>query len=209
MSISVFDLPALGFNQTEFDLVVPRAVNRMRGRRTESIARGTPYWRASYQIIPLAPEKAGKADAWIRKVMSRGGVFRAYDASRPRPVEYSHSPLNWTPNLAVIDDGGKTVTISDVPPNAQFREGDYVSFKKSDLVVSLHSIAADAVADGSGVVDLTIDPPLDTQNFSTTADPIFEKPYCLMQPSDWRATKPVFGTSPSFSAEEVFFYEVG
>lgn len=209
MSAPVFDMPALGFNQTDFDLIVPRAVNRMQGRRTESRRSGTPYWTASYQIVPLTGLQAGKADAWIRKVLSRGGVFKAYDTSRPRPIEAGQTPLTWTPDLTSITNGGQTVAISGVGNNFQFREGDYVAFKENDLVVSLHSIAADAQANGSGAVSLTIDPFLDTQHFTAAAVPIFEKAYCLMQPTDWKATKPVFGTAPAFSAQEVFFYEAG
>lgn len=208
MTIDVFDMPPLGFTQNDFDLVVPRTVNQMQGRRTEARVAGTPYWRASWQIVPLTPEQAGNADAWIRKLMSRGGVFRAYDTSRPRPVEAGKTPLTWTPNLTTITDE-KTVIVSGVANNFQFREGDYVAFKMSDLVVSLHSIAADVQANGSSVVTLEIDPPLDEQHFTTAAEPIFEKPYCLMQPTEYRATKPVFGTAPSFSAQEVFFYEAG
>lgn len=208
MTIPIFDMPALGFNQTDFDLIVPRSVNRMEGRRTESRLSGTAYWQASWQIVPLTPAQAGKADAWIRKVLSRGGVFKAHDTSRPRPVEAGLTPLTWTPDLTSITNGGQTVAISGVGNNFQFREGDYVAFRESDLVVSLHSIAADAQANGSGVVSLTIDPALDPQHFTTAALPIFEKPYCLMQPTDYKATKPVFGTAPSFSGQEVFFYEI-
>lgn len=207
MTIPIFDMPALCFNQTDFDLVVPRSVNRMEGRRTESRLFGTPYWQGSWQIVPLTPAQAGKADAWIRKVLARGGVLKAYDTSRPRPVEAGLAPLTWTPDLTSITNDGQTVGISGVGNSFQFREGDYVAFRMSGLVVSLHSIAADAKANGVGVVSLIIDPALDTQHFTTSAVPIFEKPYCLMQPAEWRATKPIFGTSPSFSAQEVFFYE--
>lgn len=202
----IFDMPALGFNQNSFDLVVPRSVNRMEGRRTEARNFGTPYWQASYQIVPLFPEQSGKADAWIRKVLSRGGVFRAYDTSRPRPVAFGLTPLTWTPDLTTITDA-RTVVVSGVANNAQFREGDYVAFRMSDLVVSLHSIAADVQANSSGAVTLTLDPALDTQHFTTAAEPIFEKPYCLMQPEDWSFSKQLLGGAPSFSAQEVFFYE--
>lgn len=206
MTIPIYDLPALGFNQVSFDLVVPRSVNRLGGRLTESVMFGTPYWVASYQIVPLDYQQAGQADAWVRRLLARGGVFKAYDASRPRPIEFSASPISWTPTLFSIPNGN-TPIVTGLPANAQLRAGDYVAFKMSDLVVSLHSIAEDAQANGSGAVTLSIDPALDTDIFTTAAVPIFEKPYCLMQITEWSATKPVFGTAPSFSAAEVFFYE--
>ncbi len=125
----------------------------------------------------------------------------------PRPIEAGDTPVPWTPTLTTITDA-RTPVVSGVANNFQFREGDYVAFKESDLVVSLHSLSADAKANGSGVVTLSIDPALDTQHFTTAAVPIFEKPYCLMQPSDWTAVKSWSSRSPSFSAQEVFFYEV-
>lgn len=208
MSIQIFDLPDLGFEQASFDLIVPRNANQMEGRRTETRTFGTPYWRAEYRMIYLPDRAAGQADAWIRKVESRGGVFRAYDISRPRPIEFAATPLTWTPNLTSITNGGRTIGIAGVPGDAQFREGDYVAFKMaSDLVVSLHTITADAKANSSGIVSLTIDAALDTQHFTTAALPIFEKPYCLMQPFNWSGAKSWASRNPSFSAQEVFFYE--
>lgn len=206
MTIPIFDMPPLGFNQTDFDLIVPRSINRLGGRLTESVTFGAPYWTARYQIVPLTRQQAGVADAWVRKLLSRAGVFRAYDTSRPRPIEYHETPLNWSPTLFSIVDP-RTVNITTLPGYAQLRAGDYVAFKMSDLVVSLHSIAEDAQANGSGAVTLSIDPALDTDIFTTAAVPIFEKPYCLMQVTEWSATKPVFGPTPSFTATEVFFYE--
>ena len=210
MSIPVYDLPALGFERISFDLIVPRSVNRMGGRRTEARRFGTPYWSASYQMIYQDERGTGQAEAWVRKLLTRGGVFKAYDLFRPRPVEAGDTPLTWTPHLTSITDGGQTASISGIGNDFQFREGDYVAFKMaSDLVVSLHSIAVDVKANGSGVVSLTIDPPLDTQHFTASgATPIFEKPYCLMQPFDWSAPKSWSSRNPSFSAQEVFFYEL-
>lgn len=207
MSIPIYDLPSLGFEQVSFDLIVQRAVNRMLGRRTETLIQGTPYWQAEYQLVWQSERGFGQADAWIRKVLSRGGVFKAYDVFRPRPIEAGAVPLTWTPTLTTITDA-HTIVVSDVANDFQFREGDYVCLKMSNLVVSLHSLSADAKANGTGVVTLSIDPALDTQHFTTSAVPIFEKPYCMMQPSDWTAVKSWSSRNPSFSAQEVFFYEV-
>lgn len=207
MSTPVLEMLTAGIEQVSFDLIVSRNANRMEGRRTEARTFGTPYWQASYSLGYQNPEGMGRAEAWMRKLMTRGGVFKAYDVFRPRPIEFGNTPLTWTPDLTSITNNGRTVAISGVAANAQFREGDYVAFKMSDLVVSLHSVSDDVKANGSGVVSLTIDPPLDTEHFTATAVPIFEKPYCLMQPSDWSASKSWSSRNPSFSAQEVFFYE--
>lgn len=207
MSVPVFDLPDLGYEQVgAFNLIVPRSGNRMEGRRTEVRLFGTPYWQAEYRMAWLTERRFGQADAWIRKVESRGGVFRAHDVFRPRPIEFGATPLTWTPTLTSITNDGRTVLVSGVAANARFREGDYVAFRMSELVVSLHSVATDVAASAGGVVTLQIDAALDTQHFTTAALPIFEKPYCLMQPSDWSAAKSWSSRNPSFSAQEVFFH---
>jgi hypothetical protein len=209
MTTPVFDISLDRFNQVSFRLIVPKNSNRMQGRRTEARLFGTPYWRAEYQFTNLFFEESGRADAWLRKVDSRGGVFRAYDAHRPRPIRAGKTPLTWTPNLSSITNGGRTVAITGVGASFQFKEGDYVAFKRasSDLMVSLHSIAADANANGSGNVTLQLDPAIDTQHFTAVnSNPIFEKPYCLMQIEDYSSQKGLITAAPSFSAQEVFFY---
>lgn len=211
MSIPIFDFPALGIEQVgAFDLIVPRSVNQMIGRRTEARIFGTQHWQARFDLTYLDFRGYGKADAWIRKVMSRGGVFKAHDEFRPRPIEAGQTPLTWMPNLSSVTNGGRNVTITSLGANFQFREGDYVAFRRnsSALMVSLHSIAADVAANGSGSVTLEIDPLLNTQHFTAAnSTPVFEKAYCLMQPFGWRAAKSWQSRNPSFSAQEVFFYE--
>lgn len=208
MTAPVFDLPDIGFDQVSFDLIVPRDGNRMEGRRTETRLYGTPYWSAQYQFSYQDERGVGIAEAFMRKLTSRSGVFRAYDAFRPRPIEFATTPIAWTPNIVSIIDPN-TVIVEGVPNNAQFRAGDYVGFIMSSLVVSLHSIASDALANGSGAVTLSIDAALDTQNFTTAAMPLFEKPYCLMQPANWSGPKSWQSRQPSFTAEEIFFYDMG
>lgn len=204
---TIFDLPSIGFEQVSFDLVVPRSASRMEGRRTETRLFGTPYWQAGFQAVFLDLVGYGKADAWIRKVMSRGGVFRAHDAFRPRPIEAGQVPLTWAPGISSITNAGRTMGITGVGASFRFREGDYVAVKRtsSDLLVSLHSIAADVQANGAGSVSLQIDPAIDTQHFTAANSvPIFEKPYCLMQPADWSGAKSWQSRNPSFTGQEVF-----
>lgn len=203
---AIDSLPDIEFEQISFDLIVPGRVNQMQGRRTEKRVHGTPYWRASYQAGWQYESGIGKAEAFIRRVLSRGRVFRAHDLLRPRPIEFAGTPLTWSPSIVSITDA-HTVVVAGVPNLAQFREGDYVEFAMVPLVVSLHSIAADVQANGAGQVTLSIDPALDLQHFTDDAVPNFEKPSCIMQPFDWQNAKSWQSRNPSWSAQEVFFYE--
>lgn len=212
MSATILAMPELGFEQVSFDLVVPVAVSRMEGRRTEELRRGSPFWRAEYATGRLDPRQAGRADAFFRQCKSRGAVFRAHDIFRPRPIEWAAANpgqpfaiggFNGTAAVAALPNA-HTVQVAGVPANFQFREGDYVEIVMSAYRIALHSIAADAKASGSGAVTLSIDPGLDGQNFTTAATVNFERPSCLMRPFGWESIKSPRRARGSFFGEEVF-----
>ncbi|TKT79966.1 hypothetical protein [Aquamicrobium sp. LC103] len=216
----VFTLPELGFQQVRFDLIVPENLNRMEGRFTEGQVFGTPYWVTELRYGHLEPLPYGKADAFVRRVTTRGGVFRACDIFRSRPIE--HDDGNGTPLSGTRAGGGafdgtatlqsitnsRTVVVSGLPPLFQFREGDYAEFRRSANVVALHSLEADARASSSGVVTLSLDPAYDAQNFPVSGTTVnFEKASCLMkiEPGSYSGQKSQQDRSPSFSAAEMFF----
>lgn len=202
-------LPSLPWREFELKPIDPASVNRMVGRRTERRAFGTPYWVARCHSDFLEPHQYGEADAFEMLSSSRGALVLAHDVFRPRPIEAGQAPLSWTPNLGSITNGGRTVTVSGVGPGFQFRRGDYVEFRMSALVRSLHRIVADAQANGSGTVTLSIMFALDTQHFSTQAAVSFEKPSTVMMidPGSFSAPKGWGSRQVSFSMTEVFHYE--
>lgn len=221
MSIPVYDLPAIrGWKDGAFDPIRPARSNQMRGRRTERLLQGAPYWIASYQTVHVTYEDFGLMDAF-RMQMDGGGVFRAYDPMRARPIahdKHDGKPLSGTKasggafngQAALVEIISATkVRVGGLPAGFQMSVGDYLSFIMATLVVSLHRVTVAAAADSSGVVTLDILHPLDTQHFTTASVVHFEKPFCLMQvdPASWGMGKPVSGERPvSFSAQEVFFY---
>lgn len=221
MSIPVLDLPSIrGWKDGAFDPIRPARSNQMRGRRTERLLQGAPYWTASFQSVHLTYEDFGLMDAF-RMQMDGGGVFRAYDPMRARPIahdKHDGQPLSGTKAGGGAFSGSATlveiisptkVRVGGLPAGFRLSIGDYLCLAMATLVVSLHRITAPAVAESGGVVTLDILHPLDTQHFTTASVVHFEKPFCLMQvdPSSWDMGKPVSGERPvSFSAQEVFFY---
>ncbi|MCT7665661.1 hypothetical protein [Shinella kummerowiae] len=209
-------LPALPFADCEFDPVQPWDTNRMEGRRTESVGSMTPYWKAKYRFDFLRREQLGKVDAFVMQAGGDGETFLAYDVSRPRPIAHdTGEPLflpkagggvfNGEATLQEIVDS-RTLVVSGLPANFQLSAGDYLEVRQSILVRSLHRIMADATANGSGVVTLSIKYGLDLNVFTTDAIIDFERPSCLMQidPGSWSASKAMNARTPSFSATEVF-----
>ncbi|MET3925546.1 hypothetical protein [Devosia sp. 2618] len=219
MAPTIIDLPAIvGWWECLFDPVVPRDLERMEGRRTESMRFGTPYWRGSWTTTALTPAQMGALEAFAMMAGDNGEVFRAYDASRPRPIDYhtdDHAPLSGTRAGGGAFDGTATITgrtafsltVSMLPANFQFRAGDYVEVRRSASIISLHRITADVRASASGVVTLPIRHGLDLQNFPLPLTANFEKASCLMQvdPGALSASKPLIERRASFTAQEVFF----
>lgn len=211
------NLPDIGWREVIFDPIRPRDTNRMEGRRTEAQTFGTPYWIAQYKASLLGFEDFGKLDAFIMSAGDDGETFLGYDVFRPRPIAMNTgAPLsgvkagggafNGTAVLTTITDS-RTVIVGGLPAGFVLSQGDYIEFRMSPLVRSLHRIMAAATATGAGVVTLKIKYGLDTQHFTTAAVVNFEKAACVMQidPGSFSGVKSKrYGDLP-FSATEVFF----
>lgn len=211
------DLPDIGWREVIFDPVRPRNTERMEGRRTEAQSFGTPYWTARYTAGLLGFEDFGKLDAFIMSAGDDGETFLGYDVFRPRPIAMNTgTPLsgikagggafNGTAILTAITNS-LTVTVGGLPAGFILSPGDYVEFRMSAPVRSLHRITTAATANGAGVVTLSIKYGLDTQHFTTAAIVNFEKPACVMQidPGSFSGPKSKRYGNQSFSATEVFF----
>lgn len=206
----------IGWRQVSFDPVRPRNTDRMEGRRTEADSFGTPYWTGAWEAGWLEPRDYGKMDAFMMSAGDDGETFLGYDEFRPRPIRMdTGSPLSGTVagggaftgqgTLNTITNS-RTVIVGDLPAGFLLSRGDYIEFRMSAFLRSLHRIQADATANGSGVVTLSIKYGLDTQHFTTAAVVNFEKAACVMQidPGSYSGVKSWTSRSPSFSATEVF-----
>lgn len=216
---TIIDLPAIaGWEDIEFDPVSVRYTDRMEGRRTESVAAGSHWWRARYVAAFQSDRDFGLMDAFMMRAGDSGEVFRAHDVFRPRPIEWSrqhgNQPLSGPRAAGGTFDGTATITartatsliVSGLPANFQFRAGDYVEVRKGPSLISLHRITQDAQATSAGTVTLAIRHTLDTGIFTLPLTANFEKASCLMQidPGSWSGSKSWGARRPSFTAQEVF-----
>lgn len=214
--VSPILLPALPFADCEFDPVRPWDTNRMEGRRTETVSGVAWYWTAKYRFDFLRREQLGAVDAFMMLAGGDGESFLGFDVSRPRPIAHDEGkPLSGTKAGGGAFDGqaalsgitnSRTIVVSGLPAGFRLSVGDYVEIRQSELVRSLHRITAEAVANGGGIVTLSIRYGLDTGVFSTAATVHFERPSCVMQidPGSWSASKAMNARTPSFTATEVF-----
>lgn len=213
------NLPAVKWLECNFDPQRPRATDRMEGRRTEGQTVGTPWWAATYKTGWLQEAEMGALDAFMMQAGDDGETFLGYDIFRPRPIlmdakvplsgtKAGGGTFNGTATLNSITNS-RTVVVGGLPAGFKLSAGDYIEFRMSALLRSLHRIMAAATANSSGVVTLSIKYGLDTQHFTTAAVVNFEKAACIMQidPGSYSGTKSWQARQPSFSATEVFIYE--
>ncbi|WP_420406907.1 hypothetical protein [Hoeflea sp.] len=215
--MAVLALPALRFVEFDMQPVNARVRSAMLGRATESADFGTPYWRLNAaQTNALTDAEIDEADAFFTEASKGGNVFACHDYYRQRPRAYGSDPLSGvkagggafdgSAELTTVTDS-RTIVVSGLPDSFEVNRGCLVEVNKSSTVRSLHMVMADATANGSGVVTLTIDFPLNTTVFTAANSTVqFEKPSCLMMLDEgWSLPKARGSRRASFSAVEVFF----
>ena len=200
--------PDTGVTQMAFDLIDPAKVARMEGRRTETAYDYEPYWQASFNLQPQPNTDIGP----LRRFLMRRGTFLAHDHSRPRPIAYAGSPLGGTKagggafngDVAINDLTARNApVITGLPANFEFKVGDYIEFRQSAKVRSLHMIDADATANSSGVTTLALTTPVPSL-FDTNDTAHLEKPSCVMQVLDKSMPLTLVNSTFSFDAVEAF-----
>lgn len=200
--------PDLKISSCTFDHVVPRDVARMEGRRTEAEDAHFGYWTASYSLAPYANTDIGAVLAFL----NYRGTFLAHNPLRPRPVAYGQVPLAGTKAVGGAFNGDAGINdltdrlapvITGLPDAFVIKAGDFVEFRASSTVRSLHLITADATANSSGVITLALSTPVPSViTDSHTAH--FEKPSCVMMITERSVPSSVVNSTYSFSAVEVF-----
>lgn len=214
--MAVLAFPALPFAEFDMRQVNTRSSNTMLGRATETADFGTPYWRLSAQSGYLTDEQIDEADAFFTEASKGGNVFACHDYYRQRPRAYGSTPLSGTKagggafdGSAVLDDvtDSRTIVVSGLPAAFAVNRGCLFEVNKDETTRSLHRVVADATANGSGVVTINFDSPLNTSVFTAANSTIqFEKPSCLMllEPG-WSMPKAWGSRRALFSATEAFF----
>lgn len=211
---TIYNLPsAVRVRDQTFRFNQSAEVSRSRGRYVQAKADPFSYWSASFDLVPLLEDDYGRFVSFTMKVRAGVGFFRGYNTGRPRPLaedagvalsgtRAGGGAFDGTATIAAITDS-LTVSLSGLPAGFKLLEGDMIEFAETSERLSLHMIAEDVTADGSGDVDITLNNPLDTENFTTSGTANLEKPSCIMQifnPPDH--SKGVRFGSGSFEAQE-------
>ena len=127
------------------------------------------WWECEVSLPPMTQETAKK---WVSSLVSLRGVFGQlylgdWDA---RTANGSASTNAGTPLVNGASQTGNTLSIDGAPNNATnyLKAGDYIQIG-SGIDQRLHMVVADASSNGSGQIDLSIEPALRTSPVDNTA----------------------------------------
>lgn len=206
---SILTLPLDEWQEWDMRFVDPVFEARTEGRAVERVKIGSQgYWMLEAESRPIGPHETAlfqRLDYFVTAVSS-GAVFTCPDYTRLRPAAYSAEIVTTgaSGQISVLTSAYQ-ITVSGLDAGMVFNQGCLIEVLSSVHVRSLHVVAADATANGSGVVTLTLENALSTTVFSVGNTVQVEAPSCLMQITDYSLPKRLGGRRLSFTAQEVIF----
>ena len=209
MAIDPVALPSVGYNMMSLTLTDTKGLSQMRGRRTESVEQGSPYWTGDFVGVALTREDDRLLDAFIGDMQRAGATFLATDIHFCRPITYPTVSLY--PGSFVgtgdIDTvvSGRELDLSGFAIGTELKRGDRIEIYQSALKRSLHRITTDVTADGSGLATVLISPALNTDVFNASDTFNVELPACVMEMNGFELPKTNGKRVYRFSGVEVFY----
>lgn len=198
-----------------FDLDRAQSHNPTGGGSPDVVEIADPLWSGEWRTRSLSRAEFAEWDAWLTSL--RGGLrlFKGRPNRHRWPLAYprgfsgltvSASPFSGSGVLDTIGAGRDTVTIASLPVGFVLSVGDWFSIPVGSRQ-RLHRILEGGTADGSGEVDLTIEPIIDPV-VVTSGDPVpvlFDAPYCDMNmPEKANVVRyPTGGGEVSFKGRQV------
>lgn len=199
-------------SELAFDLTSTEAFNRLSSGAVQATEVDEPVWSAKFTTRRLWPADRAALRAWISSL--RGGKrFYAQDLERRYPIAYGAAVLSMTRagggtfnGIATLTSAtATTVSMSALPASYAFKAGDQLSFPWNSGL-ALHRVLEDVTANSSGVVTVTVDPPVRTSPApSTGADIALVNPRCIMTlvPGTFETVANNDAPSASFEAVQV------
>lgn len=108
-------------------------------------------WKASFMLENLVEADAAVFQAFMMRLRGRAGRFALHNFARQRP----RGTLSGTPLVMGASQTGTTLIIDGCAVGATLLAGDYFGVNGE-----LKMVVADAAANGSGQMTLTLEPPM-------------------------------------------------
>lgn len=159
----------LRFVRSQFTLRRNDVIAQTQGGGLQAMELGEPLWVLSAQTGPLRWSQRRELSAWNTSLRGASRRILAYDWIGSYPIAYGVSVLALARAAGGAFDGtailnsytSTTLTLSTLPAGYQALAGDRLSFPWNE-VRAFHEVIEDAVANGSGVVTVTVEPPVRT-----------------------------------------------
>jgi hypothetical protein len=174
-------MPTHCFNRQQFevqrvDFSAPEASGRMGG-----VQSGTPRWAGVWTMPDMLPSKSDEIRAFVADLRGQTRRFLAHDQKRTLPKTYpggfggmtragggafDGAATSWSESINGAGDSA--LTLNGMPAAFALVTGDYIGFRYTATETSvagltwhaLVRVLVGAVANGSGVLTVTVNPPL-------------------------------------------------
>jgi hypothetical protein len=187
-------MPSAGVSDETFEILRVDHLSPEASGLLGSISAGFPLWMGEWALPTTGQDRADEWRAWISAQRGSSRLFYGCETARPVPLAYQNSNM-----LALSRAGGgafdgtatswsvngtrDVLTVNGLPAGFIFTWGDYAGFKwttSSQPRRTLGRAVEGAIANGSGVAVLTIEPPL--PGFVPGGAVLnFDRPDCLMK----------------------------
>lgn len=151
---------------------------------SQSIEVSAPLWETT---ISAPTQYESTSGAWQTLVMSLKGQVNQlalYNIARPAPLGTMRGTMTLNAGAA---QGATTLSIAASEQNAKtLKQGDYLGLG-SGTTQQVVVVMADATSNGSGVISVTIEPPI-RNAFSSGAAITWDKPCALFRRSDSKSS---------------------
>lgn len=178
----------ISFEQERVDSYSPE-----NGGRIGAVQVGWPRWVGVWEYRNLNRGEREEVRAWVSGQRGPMRLFFGRDGRfiKPRSGDPVSTVSAWS-----VDTTGTVLTLTTDRPVARFWYGDYVGFTwGEDNQRFLVRVIEPAVANTSGVVTVTVEPPLPTW-LPDDATAVIVRPDCLMRMDPNRST-----TMPEFERD--------
>lgn len=190
-----------------FGVVSPRS----RSGEVLSVEYADAYWSASLTSVAIDQHDVLRLRRWFDSM--RGGLysFLAHDSARELPYNYrtgfdgltiAGGATPFVGALTVDSLTSGSVTVSQLPADFVFTEGDYIGLVENGRY-GLHAILEDVTGSAGGVATVEVHPPIKTTIFTSSAVGNLDKPLGEFKPVSFEGQPSINRTSVRITGVQV------
>ena len=168
-----------GFGQQDYSLTFANPDTGAQQSRILAPAR----WTCTMTLnLSVGQSQAALWRTMIMQLRGKTNQLAVYDIKNPAPAGTARGTMILNSGTGALAVGGTTLIIAGATASGTLKQGDWLGVG-SGATRQLFSVQADAVADGSGNITVTVEPPSRYAQLAG-ASVTWDKPTCLMRRVD-------------------------